>query len=293
MRLTRFSRLEYAVSLVGGKPGISLLAQQLAEDAEFVDPDSVVFGETGIYRLTPGGAITQVVIYRADNDIDGEVLGPLFEKHAHHGGFNAQSVVDALHHYHLVECPALVNAALYNWPGEYAVSQRSAGRFRVSFTRGAATVIEVDDQRLKPCPECLSRLSARLKRTGGLHPDKFVPGDLLGQAFERVPLGSTAPNISCRAVPESLRTDWERIEKAYLGLTGHRCQGDACPHPDMSADEHRALMQVHYAGSSQGFAHFGQLSSLCVRCHVREPDHSYLRNRVSHHRYQQAFGEID
>ncbi|MEM6985566.1 MAG: hypothetical protein AAF499_03410 [Pseudomonadota bacterium] len=292
MKLTRFSRLEYAASLLGGKPGVSLLANQLAESVEFVDPDTVVFGETGIYRLSPGGALTQVAFYRSDNDIDGERLGPLFERHAHHGGFNAQAVVDALHVYHLVECPLLVHAALHNWQGEYAISQNAAGRFHVSFTRGAATVIEVDDQRLAPCPECLKRLNARLGRHGGFDAADFQPGSLLGQPFERVPLGSTAPNISCRSVPESLRADWARIEKAFLALGGYQCEGESCTQTDFSAEPHRQLMQAHYVGHDIGHPHFAQIQSLCVRCHAQEPDHGYLRNRVSYHRYEQIFGDI-
>ena len=292
MRLTRFSRLEYAVSMVGGKPGLSLLARQLAESSEIVDPDSLVFGETGIYRLTPGGALTQVAFFRADNDIDSDTLGPLFEQHAHHGGFNGDAVVDALHHYHLVECPVLVEQALHAWPGEYAISQHAAGRFPVSFTRGAETVIEVEDQRLKPCPACLERINKRLGRHGGFDSGRFLPGDLLGQAFERVPLGSTAPNMSCRSVPESLRTDWERIEKALLALTDYRCQGEDCPHPELSDPAHRPLMQAHYSGHDVGYEHFAHLRSLCVRCHLQEADHGYLRNRVSHHRYQKTFGHL-
>ncbi|MEM7377835.1 MAG: hypothetical protein AAF460_10055, partial [Pseudomonadota bacterium] len=210
--------------------------------------------------------------------------------HAHHGGFNAEPVVAALHTYHVTECPALVQAALHNWPGEYAISQRADGRFRVSFTRGAQTVIEIDDQRLRPCPECLSRLNGRLGRHGGLDAADFVPGTLLGRPFERVPLGSTSPNISCRDVPESLRDDWARIEKHFLTLTGFQCQGDRCPHADCSDEAMQGFMQAHYAGSIPGFPHFAQLQSLCVHCHALEPGHGYLRNRVTHHRYEQAFG---
>lgn len=290
MKLTRFSRLEYAISLVGGKPGVSLLAWQLANGVELVDPDDLVFGETGIYRLNPGGALTQVALYRVDNDIDSDHLGPLFEKHAHHGGFNSQAVVDALHPYYLCECPALVEAALHNWPGEWAISQQPEGRFRVCFTRGAATVIEVDDQRLSPSPECLKVLNGRLSRGSGFDAKAFAPGLLLGQPFEKVRIGSTSPKISCRVVPESLRTDWARIEKAFLALSGYCCEAEDCPHPDLSGPEFRQLVQAHYVGCDAGHPHFAKIKSLCVHCHALEPDHAYLRNRVAWHRYQQVFG---
>ncbi len=289
MRLTRFSRLEYAASLIGGAPGLSVLAQQLSNRSEDIDPNELIFGETGIYRLTPGGALTQVAIYRVDNDIEGDVLGALFDQHAHHGGFNGDAVVEALHHYHLVECPLLVEAALRNWPGEHAVSQQAEGRFPVRFVRGAATVLEVDDQRLKPCPACVAKLNEHRGRRGRLDGSSLLPGDILGKPFERVPLGSTAPKISCRSVPESLRTDWERIEKALLALTDYRCQDQSCGHPDLSQGENKRLMQVHYAGHDVGFGHFAQLRSVCVQCHLKEADHSYLRNRIAFHRYQQSF----
>ena len=290
MKLTRFTRLEYAVGLVSGHAGVSQLAKQLTGGGEHIDPSSLVIGTNGIYLLAPGGSLTQVLLYRVDNDIESPSLSPIFERDAHHGGFNTASVVSALHPYHLVECPVLAQQVLYNWPGEYAVSQQPMGELLVNFTRGADTVLEISDQRVAPCEACLQRLREAGGQYANISSDNFKLSRFLGQAFEQVPLGSTGSGVNCRAVPSTLRADWGCIENTLLMLNGFQCQGEHCQHRDFSAPDDQQLLQAHYVHSDPGYGHFARLRALCVACHMQQPGHGYLRNRVPYHRYKKRFG---
>lgn len=292
MKLTHFPRLRHAVAKMDAFEGVSLLAHSLETAEEAVDPDSLVFGSNGIYFLRPDGAITRVLFYRADKDIEADDFEDLLGTQFHHGGFDLDTVVQSLDNYHLVECPVLVEAALYNWPGEYCATQRPDGRFKYSYLRGAETLVEVDGQRLQVCPHCLERVNKRRRKGEGYDSDSFKPADFFSRSFAKTTLGTVVQDIGCRQVPDLLRPDWQRIEHAYLELCEYQCQGRDCPHSDLSAEELRPFMHVHYVQSDPQYTQFGYLRALCLHCHAKESGHDYLTKRVAYNRHQRALERL-
>jgi len=293
VKLTHFPKLRHAVGKMDAFEGVSLLAHSLESAEEYVDPDSLVFGSNGIYFLRPDGAITRVLFYRADKDIESEDFEDLLGTQFHHGGFDLDAVVDSVDNYHLVECPALVEAALYDWPGEYCATQRPDGRFKYTYTRGAETLLDVDGQRLQPCPHCLERINKRRRKDEAYSAEAFTPADFFSRSFSKTTLGSVGQDIGCRHVPDMLRPDWQRIEHAYLEMSEYQCQGRDCPHSDLSAEEHRPFMQAHYIQSDSQYEQFGYIRALCVHCHSRESGHDYLTKSLAYSRHQRMLDRLE
>ncbi len=286
MKLTHFARLRHAVNKMDAFEGVSLLAHALETSEEYIDPDALVFGSNGIYYLRPDGAITRVLFYRADKNIESDGFEDLLGTQFHHGGFDLDAVVQELDSYHLVECPVLVEAALHDWPGEYCATQRPDGRFKYTYTRGAETLLEVDGQRLKPCGECLTRINKRRRKGESFDQETFTPAEFFSRNFSKTTLGAVVQDVGCQQVPDLLRLDWQRIEHAYMELCEYQCQGRDCRHSDLSAEEHRPFMQAHYIQSDAQYSQFGFLRALCVHCHAKESNHDYLRKRVLYNRYE-------
>lgn len=292
MKLTNFPKLRHAVNKMDAFEGVSLLAHALEVSEEYVDPDSLIFGSNGIYYLRPDGAITRVLFYRADKDVESEAFEDFLGTQFHHGGFDLDSVVQSLDRYHMVECPALVESALHDWPGEYCVTQRADGRFKYTYTRGSETLLDVEGQRLEPCPHCLERINKRRRKGEGYSADTFKPADFFSRSFAKTTTGIVVQDIGCRQVPDLLRPDWQRIEHAYMELCEYQCQGRECPHSDLSAEEKRPFMQAHYVQSDAQYSQFGFLRALCVHCHAKESGHGYLYKRVLYDRYERALQRI-
>jgi len=280
VKLTHFSKLKHVANRLDAFEGLSLLAQHLETTEEVVDPDTLVFGSNGIFFIRPDGAIARVLFYRADKDVESEGFEDLLGTESHHDSFDLDEVVSSLDNYHMLECSDVVESAIAGWPGEYCVTQRPEGRFKYTYTRGADTLVEVDGQRLEPCPLCLQRLNARERKGAAFTAKSFLPRDYLRKNLSQ---NSTAPlqaEVVCKDVPDVLRADWQRIEHAFMQMCEYQCQGRDCPHSDLSAPEHRELIHAHYVQNDAQHEQFGVLKALCVHCHAKESGHEYIRKRV-------------
>ncbi len=249
--LTRFSRLARACAELGAVPDRARVQRSLLQGTLRVRPDHLCFGEQGVYWVHEDGWFTRVLVHRSDVDV--ESLQEQGEAAVMGGGFDDHAFIASLprvYRFGVEQAPVL--------DGQWLASQRSDGRYSVSYYAQGSPLLQLDSQQLLFADD---RGEAPGFEALSWRADS-----------ERLP---SPPHLDCNAVQAKLAADWNAIAAVLRALRGPMCESESCPYPDLSDQAEQLQLHLLQIDPHQ----WVQAQLLCPICHARQRGHQHLRQR--------------
>ncbi len=278
---TSWNNLRAVMRQLNIESGDGILDQKVLEGSANLDAENVVFGESGLFLVTPSGDLTRVVVHLANYNVsyhDG-IKGKLTSD----GLVSEALIMEELHKYHVLNCPTLRTAAAEGWKDLYKMSRRVDGRFVYNFNSNSKTLVEAKNQRLFLCGHCHRMLR---KSASNLPIELSAPRENFKlESFLKLSLEISFPgftekdNYSEHVSPNvyGSDSDWRKVSTAYREKAGWRCEGPNCPSPDLSDPSLRRYLHVHHKNRNKSDMSIGNLSALCVYCHANQPQHGHMK----------------
>jgi len=277
MDLTKFGNLQNIIASLGADPVDVELNKVLLGDGIDVDPNQVVVGETGLFYLDPRGVVTRVLLYIVNKNIGWHKgdKGKNIRNMVALKDFDNSDLVVACHKYHILNCSTLEQAHIHGWKDKYKAAKRLDGTFFYRFLDHQTVLQEVRNQPLDVCGNCLRLLN---QMTDNQYIKKgFVPDNFFSLSLEGLNKGVEV-NPDCPPPPNIYAPDWQDISVKYRKMKGYQCEGENCPHRDLSAKNLRQYLHCHHVDREKQHNTFFNLKSLCVYCHSKQPQHGHMQN---------------
>jgi len=291
MKLTRFDKLEVAIRLIGGTKVSAALVRALSTGTKDVSPDDLITGEQGIYYLTDEGVLTRVIVNVVDKNIRGRYFKPEWRAFVEKAEYEAETLVEGLHRYHLVRCNTIERAENEGWRDKYKMSHRRDGRFFYRFIADDKVHRESKDQRLHFCMNCLRRLAEAGIVPAGIEKGDFEPRMFFDYAEANEVTGlKEGGEYAEHSVPNKYAKDWRLIAQRLKEKRGFRCEESDCLHPDLSAPNLRRFLHAHHVDMDKSNNNFSNLQLLCIGCHAEQPGHSHMKGTRDYKEYQFLVG---
>ena len=286
MKFTRFEKLELAIQELGGSKVSREFVKALSLGELDASPTDLIFGDAGIYYLSPAGALARVIIHIVDKDIRGRHFNAKLRRLIDTGQFDNDSLVEELNKFHLVRCNTIERAESEGWRDRYKMSNRRDGRFYYRFISGSAVYKKSTDQRLFICMNCLRKISDAGVIPRGMHKQQFVPKIFFEYADADKMVGiEERGEYGSQSVPNKYAKDWRLIADNLKKKKGFQCEGVDCPHRDLSAPTMREYLHAHHKDLDKSNNDFSNLEALCVYCHANEPNHSHMKGTRQYREY--------
>jgi len=277
MDLTKFRKLKEIVALLGADPVEAALVRDLAGEGVDLDhPERIIVGQTGLYYVDPSGLVTRVLLYIVDANIAWQKgrIRQRIRNMISQKDFDNPDLVNICHKYHILNCATQKQAQIEGWSGKYKAAQRLNGTFFYRFLDGENVLEEVKEQHLDVCGHCLRLLNditGKQYEKKGFTPDIFFSLNLSFIKRPQVNPHSPPP-------PNIYPPDWNDISARYRKIKSYQCEGEKCPHPDLSATHLRQYLHCHHIDREKQHSTFFNLKALCVYCHAKQPQHGHMKN---------------
>ncbi len=289
MKLTRFVQLQRHVQALGADLGPTRIAHQLRRPGMVVDPTDIAMGEQGLYYVDASGFAARVLLYNDSFDIEKQNLPKKLRESVLQGGFDNNLLIEHLPKIHLLECETLKRAETKGWPGSYRATLKTDGRFTLRYQSNGSTLLDIDEQVLDICPDCLSILQHRY----GLE-KPLVSADIALDAYLEPPfINSPEKDIAaprdagrtCASVLTGYQNDWPKISAIYQTFISYQCESHKCPAPDLANSELLSYLHTHFVGPVDSDPHLIMLRTACIYCHANERSHHFLKSRREYREY--------
>lgn len=293
LNLTNFESLLRVVKSLGADEYEVLLPDGILDGSASLNPEDVVFGETGLFYVDVSGAVARIVVHIADKDMIYINRGSKSKRSVNKSGLQDKFIIEQkLHRYHLFNCGTLETAASEGWRDKYKQSRRKDGRFHYRFLRGNRVVAEVEDQQLFLCKNCLNKLNTydmRKKMPRVKWPDFDLDGFLnLSTSFDCINGHFQNADIS---KPNVYSRDFQLISRRLREKCNWQCQNNDCKHPDLSAKHLRRYLQVHHRNLDKSDDGCQNLVALCLACHAEQPNHSQIKSLPEYQQFIRKVGK--
>ena len=261
--------------------GDGIINPKVLDGSANLDVNNVVFGDSGLFLVTPAGDLTRVVVHLSNYNIsyhDG-IRGKLTSE----GVVSEKLIMEELHKYHVLNCPTLRTAAEEGWKDLYKMSRKTDGTFVYNFNNNNKTLREVKNQKLFLCGHCyriLRKSSSDFPMNLSAPRGNFNLKSFLELSLETSFSGFTENDNYADHVSPNVYgsdTDWRKISAAYRDKVGWRCEEFNCPSPDLSSPNLRRYLHVHHKNRNKSDMSIGNLSALCIYCHANQPQHGHMK----------------
>jgi len=289
MDITKFRELRAIVAQLGADPVVAKLDKALKGDGLDLDhPERIIVGETGLFLLNDRG-VTRALFYIVNKNIrwGRRATAEKIRKIILQKQFQNTELVKSCHRYHILNCDTLKKAQAEGWRSKYHAANRIDGTFFYRFLDRESILAESKNQQLHVCGNCLKLLS---ELTGEPYSrSQFLPG-----AFFDLDLGglisSNEVDPNCPPAANIYGSDWREISSRYKAMKNYQCEGDDCPHPDLSPSNLKRYLHCHHVDRDKQHTTFFNLRALCVYCHAKQPQHSHMQNSPDLKKYLDLIG---
>jgi hypothetical protein len=273
MKLTKFDKLKLAIEALGASPVVSDLVKKLKGDGVDIDASSTVVTDNGIYYIDKTGLLTKVVIHIVDKPLDGHWANNLY-KFVSNGQFESSELIDEIHKFHVLNCMTIKRAESEGWVDRYKGSKRTDGRFFYRFLKDNRVLSEQLDQELNICKNCLKLVSQHVG--GEISVEKFDLDEFFSVHGVMAPLDiPVVDEMAC--APNIYQDDWPDISTAFKKIRNYKCEGEHCPHPNLSESSLKRYLHTHHVSMDKTNNQISNLKALCIYCHANQPNHSQLK----------------
>jgi hypothetical protein len=199
-----------------------------------------------------------------------------------------KSIEDSFPKYHFYNCSALQRMQSMNrFHSKYKVAAEMTGVFEMNvFTDNRPNNQKVP---LRVCICCLKELPFPDFDTLSGQPRKdyiaeFKPRHFF-ECFPKRHNFAIIPKKSEMTSPlNAYPANWEQISKGVKDRAGWRCMNPSCNR--LLDGIYRKYLHVHHKNGDRSDISIGNLISLCIDCHCKEPMHSHLRSSPDYNKYK-------
>lgn|GEM_PF-3179243 len=275
INLTKFDLLRLAVRKLGAKDGAELLPESIKLGFADLDPEDVVFGDSGLFYVDPNGLVARVVVHIAD--IDSRYISSIAMNQLVLGQALSHNSIDQLHRYHIFNCGTLEEAKRGGWRDRYKLARKEDGLFFYRLLGNNRVIKTIENQKLYICKRCHSfASSAELIELKKYWPEfeleRFLNGSIPHQNIE----GDFLP--ASESTPSIYSSDWRRISKKFKEKVSWRCQSIHCAQPDLSMPSLQKFLEVHHRNLDKSNNNYLNLIAYCIACHSQQPNHGHIRS---------------
>jgi len=277
LRITKFEKLHLAIQLLGASKSAAEIIHQLESERVEADPSNLVYGESGIYYISPEGVLVKVILHLTDYKLDHGGKSGNINKYINNDQFDSPQVLEDIHKYHLINCSTLQLAKSQGWRGRYSMSRRTDGSFFYRYLKNNKVFKEIDYQKLNICGNCLKEINTLthpIKHTkNNFDPAYFFDNSL----FDNQNINKDSSVQYSDSIPPNIYPkDWKEISKRYRENVGYQCEDFNCSHSDLSEPELRKYLDCHHKDRDKSNISAANLIALCVLCHSRQPQHNHM-----------------
>jgi len=290
MEITKFKRLQLVIARLGADPVVAELDKRLQGEGISLDhPERVIVGKTGLYYIDPRGKIVRALLYIVNRNIKWGIsfIVEKTKQMVLDGQFQNPELIESCHKYHILNCDTLIKAQAEGWQSKYHAANRRDGTFFYRFLDGEVILAESKKQHLLICRNCLKLLSELTRRRYSR--DRFSPGDFfsldIGGLFSH-----RVVDPNCPPAADVYGPDWPEISERYKAMKGYKCEGESCPHQDLSSPNLKRYLHCHHIDRDKGHNTFFNLKALCIYCHAQQPQHSHVRSSPDYKKYMKLIG---
>lgn len=287
MKLPRFAKLQRAVASLDKEfisKRITQLEDRLVEKGQPLEPASTAVTEEGIFYVSSEvGLATKVVLYMADQP---EIQADQTIEELDQFGYTEAALINKLHPYHIVRCNTLTHAERNGWKGSYRIAQRIEGNFHCRFPSDEHTdadgFVEVDNQKLFICPNCLLKVNSLFD---GVH--QFERETFNLKYFFNIKYTGSWCRYDDRAhdqgsMSDMYPRDWLELCRIRMEQVHYQCE--ACD-IDLSEPRLRKYLYMHHTDHEKRRVGYVKLECLCIACLADHPARSHLKELPDYLQY--------
>lgn len=197
---------------------------------------------------------------------------------------------DREYKFHIANCETMEKAFAKGRADRYVVSTRTDGRFLVNvrdfYSRSVMKENAIED--LHVCKNCLLRLRYKgyySHATGKQIYSTFALSAFF-QAYGGTQITRKPRHTDITAPPDEYSLDFDKLSRLLKEKNGWQCE--QC---GLDLKEYKEFLHSHHKNGLKGDNSLDNLTTLCVRCHAKVPEHGHLKFSPDYTRFIQIFGQ--